>query len=311
MNEVAIITTCTNRKRAPIPDGMLARSLARSTLEEVAKEWHQRVGGPHPVIRAKDLYAGRAFREALDVSDRIGAAFMVISAGYGLVFGNQLISAYGLTTARHSPDAISKRLQSNSFKPSDWWSALNRQNGAISPISMTVRESPKTQFIIALSASYLKLVTNDLLCLEDDEIQRLRLTGLRPSETIPRRLAPVVLPYDDRLDGPDSPIPGTRGDFAQRSLRHFVDEVFLANPQGSPEAHRYSVASALKGLRRPQKFNRTPMSDDDLVRVIRANLDIVNGQSTKMLRHLRDNLQIACEQKRFQGLFGRAVEGMS
>jgi hypothetical protein len=309
MGEIAIITTCTNRKRAPIPDALLARNLPVSTMTEVAREWSVRLKTANPVIHAKDLYAGRAFREATNVAERVAAKFMIISAGYGLIPDDHQMAPYDLTITPHSDDSISKRLTSIQFDPQDWWEALNQEFGLTAPISDAIRKAPETTFIIALSGSYLRLIRNDLLRLDDEEIQRVRLTGLRPSENIPRRLASVTLPYDDRLDGPDSPIPGTRGDFAQRSLRHFIDEVFLTTPEGSPEVHSRSVASALKNLRRPVKFNRTPMSDDDLVTLIRENLSIVNGQSTKMLRHLRDNLQIACEQKRFQGLFHRAVEG--
>jgi hypothetical protein len=307
MNEIAIITTCTSRKRAPVPDVMLARNLPISGITEVAKEWTTRLKAAEPIIQARDLYSGRTFREAANVAGRVGAKLMIISAGYGLISDGHKMSPYGLTITPHSDDSVSKRLTSIKFNPPDWWKALNQEFGLTSPISDAIRRAPKMTFIIALSGSYLKLIKNDLLLLDNEEIQRVRLTGLRPSERIPQRLIQVTLPYDDRLDGPDSPIPGTRGDFAQRSLRHFVDEIFLANPQGLPEIHRHAVSSSLKDLRRPQKFNRTPMSDDDLVKLIRENLSVVNGKSAKMLRHLRDNLQIACEQKRFQGLFHRAV----
>ena len=171
-----------------------------------------------------------------------------------------------------------------------------------------VREQTDTVFIFALSANYFQLIEQDLLQLEGHELGRVRIAGLRPREKTPDRLSPFCMPYDDRLDGPDSTIPGTRGDFPQRSIKHFVEQIYIQFPSGTVEEHRAKVGSLLKCLRHPEIISRTPKSDEELVSIIRANIGRVDGKSTKMLRYLRDILQIACEQKRFQGLFKRAVD---
>ena len=116
------------------------------------------------------------------------------------------------------------------------------------------------------------------------------------------KLAPNVMPYDDRLDGPNSPVRGTRSDFPQRAARHFVK--ILASMDGNSASHHVDAVTAeLEHMRPPAKHNRRRLSDEEIRATIQSHWDVVDGQSSTMLRHLRDKLGVACEQSRFAELF--------
>jgi hypothetical protein len=133
------------------------------------------------------------------------------------------------------------------------------------------------------------------------------LIGLGIDSSCPEQLLPYVLPYDARFDGPDSDIPGTRGDFASRALRHFA-EVIFPNSSNSLETHKRAVVRHLKDWRMPRKLEREPKSDEDIIKIIKRTWATTKGQSGRALRHLRDVEEIACEQGRFRLLFHRAAK---
>ncbi len=64
-----------------------------------------------------------------------------------------------------------------------------------------------------------------------------------------------------------------------------------------------TVQSSLLGLTHHRKPNRQPKTDPEIRSIIRTEARAIGWNSSKMLRHLRDELDIACEQKRFQKLF--------
>jgi hypothetical protein len=41
----------------------------------------------------------------------------------------------------------------------------------------------------------------------------------------------------------------------------------------------------------------------EIIDLVLRDWDVVGGRSSMMLRHLRDELRVACEQQRFAGLF--------
>jgi hypothetical protein len=74
------------------------------------------------------------------------------------------------------------------------------------------------------------------------------------------------------------------------------------------DRHKSAVAKALAGWAPPGDIKRKRHSDEEIIDLIRARLEIVGRSSSRMLRHLRDVEVVACEQTRFKGLYKRAVE---
>ena len=117
------------------------------------------------------------------------------------------------------------------------------------------------------------------------------------------------MPYDDRLDGADSPIRGTRGDFAARALRHFATYIVEGGDDRAVDVHARAVSAAINEWQLVGRFDRVRHDDDALRQFIAVHWHAANGSSSKVLRIFRDDLGIACEQGRFAGLV-RQVRGV-
>jgi hypothetical protein len=186
-----------------------------------------------------------------------------------------------------------------------WWRALCE----LSPFAVDLRDAAVASdglICVALSETYIEMIESDLIGLPAQILSRTRLFTRAPLSRVSEALHPFVMPYDDRLDGPDSPNRGTRSDFAGRALRHFV-ELTIGDPPGRSVAeHSTAVATALRGWRLPPRTQRTRYDDVELINLIRTHWDAERGSSSRLLRRFRDDLGIACEQSRFAEL-ARAV----
>src|SRR3546814_14194086 len=110
------------------------------------------------------------------------------------------------------------------------------------------------------------------------------------------------MPYDDRLDGCDSPLPGTRSDFASRAAHHFVEAVVLDTPKASAEAHAKRVLTLLTNWRAPSLTSRPRRSDAELLPLISDHWEANGGRSAPLLRVLRGEVGVACGQGRLARL---------
>ncbi|NKK03294.1 hypothetical protein GFL63_31945 [Rhizobium leguminosarum bv. viciae] len=247
------------------------------------------------VAPAKDVYCGRSFVEAKKAADSAQAELYIVSAGLGLIHSHKDIPSYNLTVSKGSPDCILNKLRDHG--DADWWAAL----GGHKTLSDLLDRSSGL-VIIALPSPYLRMVAPALQGVSDALCERIRIVGGRDVPDLNPRLEHVRLPYDDRLDGPQSTLPGTRSDFASRAVRHFVENVLAAAPLATAKEHAELVEIALSGWDRPLSKSGTRMSDSDLKSIVRDHWSRADGRATKLLRILRDELNIACEQKRFSRL---------
>ena len=305
------LTSCTNRKRAKHAANLSAESLPQGSLGEVATDWCERIKSAISTMSALELYCGRAFSEARIAWGIVGTKPYVISAGLGLLPAENLVPSYNLTTTPRSENSIAARITEDNFKPSQWWNALTERLGQANPIATLVRKTDDALFIIAASMPYAALIESDLSSLSEAELERVRIIGIRRMGTLNSKLRDCVMPYDDRFDGVGSPIPGTRGDFPQRAGRHFVETVIAKAPLGSRKEHCEEVRQALAGLPRPKTVARATRTDSEIIELIEAHWDRASGRSGRMLRILRDDLLIACEQSRFKHLFHQAAGAMA
>jgi hypothetical protein len=147
------------------------------------------------------------------------------------------------------------------------------------------------------------MVEPDLLELPQNVRMRLRLFGLGIRGQVDPRLESFIMPYDERLEDLSSGFRGTRSDFAPRALRHFAEVVLVEHPRESADQHRAVVNKALAAWSVPETPTRPRISDEQVKALIRQHWADVSGQSGRMLRLLRDDLSVACEQGRFRALF--------
>ena len=301
------ITTCTDRKKFPVPYDLAASHLPPGPQSAITSTWRARVRSAGTVGPATEVYAGRSFKEAVFAAGVGRAEFRIISGGLGLVRGDERIPSYSLSLIRESSEFIGARVTDKPFDAVRWWSEIQHSTQT-APLAELVHGDPTATTVIGISKVYLSLVAKDLMSLEDQDLDRLRLIGLGIGNACPARLQRCLLPYDDRLDGPDSPMRGTRTDFSSRAMRHFIESVFPGQQVGSLENHKNAVNRLLGSWRRPKPVFRPSKTDEEIVDLIKKNWKAIEGKSSLGLRYLRHVENIACEQGRFRSLFHRAAK---
>jgi hypothetical protein len=303
-----VVTSCTNRKRFQSSEALQARSLRRGLLEDVAHQWVERIKAHPGQTPAVDLYRGRGFQEAVKAGSSSDVTMFVISAGLGIVAKDQLLPAYSLTLTTGSADSVQEKIV-RSIHPTDWWEALSNTWDRSAPFADLVQDFPKRRLLVACSEIYAQMISRDIETLPEIERRRVRLFGPRHPSRLPSALRQLVMPYDERFDGINGPFRGTRSDFPHRTLRHFVEYIL---PESSvlsdPEHDAALVRTVQKDWAWPERPNRQPKSDEQILEIIPNLWERAQGRSSRMLRVLRDEELIACEQGRFATLFKLAKE---
>ncbi len=290
---VVIVTSCTQRKAAR--DRVNLAQLPEATsLLRLAKTWRRVVGEAYANTPAKSLYQGRSIVDTATVAAILNTSWYVVSAGLGLVRADQAVPAYECTVAAGSD--LHRRLRALECSTARWWNALTHRQPA--PLCRVIAKVPT---LLALPSSYLRMVQDDLAQVTPARARYLRIfTSAAGVQCVPDHLKGCVMPYDERLESVRG-FAGTQSDFAQRALRHFV-EVLQATLMPLEEA-RAAVSASLAHRRRRPRSTGQRMTDDEIRQVLTAQWTRHSGSSTKLLRYLRDEARISCEQKRFSRLW--------
>lgn len=292
-----VITTCTNRKRKPISEALHASSLPRAVIEEVMAEWVHRLSDEKARFPVTDLYGGRSFQDAAVTAEVLGGRMLVISAGLGVLDARAVVPSYACTILPHVADSLSARV-AGLFSVQEWWVLLTQASPFSFRLDQAITAS-KGLVCAALSGAYIEMIAGDLVALPASARDRLRLFTRASLDRVPKLLRPYVMPYDDRLDGIDSTIRGTRNDFAGRALRHFAENIVLPTDERSVEKHAAAVQAALAKWRLPVTVARQRHDDSTLLALLHQHWERNGGSTARLLRFFRDDLNIACEQGRF------------
>lgn len=296
-----IITNCSSRKRALGSSITSCQITQRDSLLEFVKAWVARLGDSKAQAHLGDLYQGRAFGESRLTAGLLNANLYVVSAGLGLVGDREPIPHYSLTIST-GEGSIRQWLEAKKARPSDWWSALNEELQSPNPLSTLVNEaSSDTLVLLALPASYLAMVSQDLSRISTTFTSRIRIfTSEAGIRLLPTHLKEMAMPYDDRLEGLATHS-GTRTEFPHRSLRHFVEKL-QGHRLELPQA-KAAVITALTGFQGRVIPKRKKATDAQICQLIRSNWTAYGGSSTRLLRYLRDDAIVACEQSRFRSMW--------
>lgn len=292
-----MIAACSNRKRSA-PEARAA-SLLTGPIEVVGREWLDRLA-PLSRMPAGHLYCGRSVRDAERAASLLGADLLFASAGLGWVRATDEVPSYGMTIVA-GEDSVLARIEGQPDAGA-WWRWLNDHSPLAARLAEVVAAT-KGLVLVALPSAYLAMVEEDLLALPDADRDRLRIIQRRGTPL--RRLGPWTLVYDDRLEASDGHA-GTRSDFASRAACHFVEQVLPGREQYDVAAHDAAVQAALSPwTARPVRIGER-RSDEELRQVVTQHWEAAGGRTTRLLRILRDDLGIACE----QGRFARLVSAM-
>lgn len=300
--DIIVITSCTSRKKKGGPVLALENVDTTDSLAELACTWRRQVeaASVSTLQPAADLYGGRSMSEAKRAADVLGAPLHIVSAGHGLLRANDGIPPYDVTVSPAPDNVLHRSLVRLGGSPTDWWQALIGAFGKQRSLGQLLAGAPQSLILLAVPSVYLTLLAHELANLSEGAASRLRIfTSSHGASTLPECLQQAVMPYDDRLEGLAA-FAGTRTDFPQRALHHFA--AVLAGHTLPHDVARERVREAMEVLCKPILPERQRKTDEEIIALLTQNWNRFNGSATALLRFLRDEALVACEQSRFRSL---------
>jgi hypothetical protein len=267
------------------------------SLTSLMRVWVRAITSAAQYETVIDLYKGRSFTEAKGAADAIDAELYVISAGHGLIHSEDRLPAYNLSVSASPGNELPHLLLGLQKTAADWWQLLTQQFPEDRSVSAMMSRTGAALVLLAVPSPYLRLISKDLGALEDEQIARLRIfTSEFGASELPQRLRSAVMPYNEQLEGLPN-YSGTRVDFPQRALRHFV--VVLKGHLLPLDLAKDRIVHSMSELVKPVLPKREKKSDAEIAELIKLNWARLNGSSAALLRFLRDDALVACEQNRF------------
>lgn len=297
----SVITTCTSRKSVRPTRPSTPVSLTKGPQAALQIAWIERLSKLPARHSVSQLYAGRGFGLAEGAAASVGAGLYVLSAGLGLVASDSQVPVYGLTVSPGHAESVVARVEGD-FDPAAWFEVLLK-----GPYSIQWADTfgdSRGRVLIALTRPYAEMVGSSLRALPPRSLARLRIFGASLSAFLPREVQCAAMPYDARLD---AITPGTRADFSQRALDHFVREIACKVGYQDIEADSEAVRRTLAKVTAPERARRPRRTDDEILRLIRKQLRSQSGIA-RVLRALREQDGVACEQSRFSRLYRAVLE---
>jgi hypothetical protein len=297
----AVITICANRKTTRPPSQATPVSLPMGPQDTVQTAWIERIRTLPVTATAGTLYAGRGVGLAAQAAKLAEAKFYILSAGLGLVPSDRQVPVYGLTVSGRHAESVATRVEGE-LDTAAWFSGLLSGPHSDQWADAIIQGSGRV--LIALTRPYAQMVGESLSELGPQALARLRIFGASLAPALPAAVSATLVPYDARLD---AILPGTRADFSQRALLHFVRSVALKGNAQDRDADHAAVQAALRGVAVPDRPRRPRRTDTEILQLILAQLRSQSGIA-RILRALRDDEGVACEQARFSRLYRTALQ---
>ncbi|RKH18574.1 hypothetical protein D7X74_09240 [Corallococcus sp. CA047B] len=314
-NTLHIIASCTDRKHLPVPESLRLRHTQGADAEARARAWWQRLSSnAHPTRPASQLYAGEHWSVVLGLSaiarERgFTPSLWIASAGYGLISEKALVRPYSATFARGHADSVVRDAKGHSSAEQlqVWWKTLSGCGGAprhqARSLSQLARNQPQANFLVVASPLYITALATDLSNAAGylHHPERLLVVSA-PTPLAQGVLAPYWIPssahHQERLGG-------SRLGLHARVAR----EILLTSSGGglnAPEVQK-EYRQLVQQSAPLHRYNRKPMTDDDVCAFIRQAMDGGVKSWSAGLKQLRAQ-QFACEQHRFKSLFVKVQE---
>lgn len=297
-----IISNCTNRKSSKLektqPSPLMYEA---SNADQFIDDWFKILNSNSNKKPAISVYKGRSVSEIIHAKKYLDAEIFFLSAGLGIVKEDDLIPNYDLTISEGN-NSLKPLLAKWLIDEGAWWEKLNKESLNNDFINQT-----EGTIFIALPHAYLKMLIPTLVKMDNHKLKNIRLF-LHPIsyKNLPNKLKHCYMPYNYKID--NSPFSGTKVDYCQRCLHHFVKYIYKTEQNTTSAAD--SVKTFIDELPPlPPKIKRMQVSDSDINKIILEGWDSCKGQSSKILRYIRDDRKIACEQSRFQKLWRNIKDG--
>lgn len=315
--DIHIVASCTDRKRVPAPPELRLREIRAPDIRTRARRWWDNLQAhSHSTTQAQDLYAGDHWRIVLELPALADRAHLrphlwVASAGYGLIPADAAIRPYSATFSRGHADSVvlGSTDQGAAAAHRQWWQALSEEVEPASSrprsISRLAKKNPHARFLVVASPAYVAALEDDLRQAADvlRHPEQLIIVST-PSPLATGALAPHWVPSSAHLQ---EQMGGARLSLHARVARDILQRVqteagFLDAPRVQEHYARLIQRSAP-----PKRYERTPMTDDEVRQFIERALHAEALSCSATLRRLRDSGR-ACEQQRFKRLFHQLKE---
>lgn len=324
-----IIANCSDRKLAPVAKLRRLRTVPPRAPEERAKLWWDRLTSrSHHAMPASELYGGghwSTVRQLPDAAEEAGFVprLWVISAGYGLLTGDEVINSYSATFSGSHPDSV--LLYSKAGAPREnvlqaWWRLLSRfplpSHRKPRTLAELVRVRRSDYFLLVASPDYLIAIANDLREAIGSHAapDRFVVISSRSKTPLPHLERNIVTTDARLLCSKDchSPCPlhlarGPRGSLsagvALEVLRSSARERF-----GAKEI-RGRLEEAVTKSPVLTTYDRKRASDAEVTNFIRSETRrSPHASCSSLLRKFRDGGR-ACEQGRFKAFYWQTKGG--
>lgn len=302
-----IVATCTDRK-SQSPVVRLRDARGRSVTERFT-HWREAIRNSKANrTAAADLYQGGYWSVVQDlpvVAQAMGwqPKLWVSSAGYGVVPSTMALVPYSATFTPGHADSVTKATRDD-VAMIDWWHCATASRSKLGrSVTSIVDEDPRATVLVLTSPLYVSAMARDLAA----SIGQVRGRG---GVFIVSSKVPACEPVLE-----ESWIP-SRGDLQQalggalvslhaRAARQLLRLVKPGDfvKENVPTMTKKLEAEVTGEVKK--RVSGAAMSDDDVLRFIRAKVaQNPKASHTGLLRELRANGQ-ACEQGRFRRLFGQ------
>lgn len=307
-HQLIILTNCTERKRGS--DQAIHLSSLVGPIKERARRWTRRLehfSGDR--VPAMDLYQGDHWTAVLGLVRRAERAgwdteLWVASAGYGLIPSHAAVLPYAATFAGGHVDSVGAGSGLGAKEAAKrWWAAMQGWQGPATGTPRTLadlaKRHPKASWLLVMSPTYLNAISEDLVEARHHLKfpDRLILVSGKPGpseESLIPHWVPALEAGRGVLGGGCTSLNARVGSFL---ISHFPCDQWSAKAI-QPEMNLW--AASLIPTDRPDRRRLTDAKVITFIRrALRKNPD---ASHSNLLRALRDQ-GLACEQKRFRGLF--------
>jgi hypothetical protein len=289
MSEIHLVSTCTERKSAPIANELRLRSVPPTNSNDRIDHWIKRLSCfQGQAIPANTAYAGEHWVEAKKAAE-LANSFHILSAGYGLISSETPIHPYSATFQNSNPDSVGRSLE----EATSWWQRLNEWPGPNGNRTTLRRLSESGKILIAASPAYLRPLEDEISALDPEQV--LVISAGSSSHTLPN----FVIPAGGRLR---LALGGSMVSLNIRLAHHLLGKF-------GPDLNRAlavdELCSMLSKSAQLPKHDRRRLADSEVLLEIalmrRADPQISASAAHQLMRRSG----MACEQGRFRTLFLR------
>jgi hypothetical protein len=222
------------------------------------------------------------------------------------------ITPYSATFSQRHPDSVCLKITDTNLTtknvPAVWWQQMSKWHGHSQGNPRSLRQLaaayPHRSILVVASETYLKAVGKDLVAAIDELDSPELLSIVSAGSNHFPGLEDHLIPCDARLQ------PLVNG--ARRSLNTRIAHKIISEARKPPQRTQLVQKYAKLLAKQPDipRYDRSPMSDEEIRHFIVLQLENEQLSRTPLLRRLRDSGH-ACEQSRFASLYRKVQEQLN